>query len=113
MDSKAPNLTRYLGQCGVASRRRAAELIRAGRVTVDGAVATDPARRVEPGQRVLVDGRAAELPARFHYIVMNKPRGWVCSNADPHAEQLAVELIDCGPGCFLRSAGRLDKESEG
>jgi len=113
MDTQAPNLTKYLGQCGVASRRGAAELIRAGRVTVDGAVATDPSRRVEPGTRVAVDGRPAVLPEKFRYIMLNKPRGFVCSNADAHAEHLALELIDRPEGRFLRSAGRLDKESEG
>ena len=113
MDPKSPNLTKYLGQCGVASRRRAAEIIRDGRVTVDGVVVTDPALRVASGSQVRVDGRAATPPEHFHYIMMNKPRGWVCSNADAHAEHLAVELIDRFPGCFLRSAGRLDKESEG
>ena len=113
MDKCAPNLTKYLGLCGVASRRRAAELVRAGRVAVDGEVVTDPARRVEPGARVTVDGRAAEPPAGFCYIMLNKPRGWVCSNADPHAEHLAVELIDRFPDRLLRSAGRLDKDSEG
>ena len=113
MDQNCPNLAKYLGQCGVASRRRAAEIIRAGRVTVDGKVVTDPALRVAPECRVHVDGREAAPPERFHYIMMNKPRGWVCSNADAHAEHLAVELIDRFPGCFLRSAGRLDKDSEG
>jgi len=111
--ARDPNLTKYLGKCGVASRRRAEELIRAGRVTVDGAVTADPAFRVAPGQIVAVDGRPAEMPRAFHYVMLNKPRGYVCSNSDAHAGHLALELIDGFPGCFLRSAGRLDKDSEG
>lgn len=112
-ETKDPNLTKYLGKCGVASRRRAEELIRAGHVTVDGRVTTDPAFRVGAGRVVAVDGHPAELPREFHYVMLNKPRGYVCSNSDAHAEHLAAELIDGFPGCFLRSAGRLDKESEG
>ena len=108
-----PNLTKYLGMCGVASRRRAEELIRAGRVTVDGKVATDPALRVGASQVVTADGKAVTPPAAFHYIMLNKPRGYVCSNADAHAGHLARELITGLPQCFLRSAGRLDKDSEG
>lgn len=108
-----PNLTKYLGRCGVASRRRAEELIRAGHVTVDGVVTTDPAFRVGNGRVVAVDGRPAEAPREFHYVMLNKPRGYVCSNSDAHAEHLATELLDGFPGCFLRSAGRLDKDSEG
>lgn len=111
--AKDPNLTKYLGMCGAASRRRAEELIRAGRVTVDGVVTTDPAFRVAPARIVAVDGATAKLPEKFRYIMLNKPRGYVCSNADAHAAHLAVELIDAPPGCFLRSAGRLDKDSEG
>ena len=111
--ARDPNLTKFLGMCGAASRRRAEELIRTGHVTVDGRVATDPAFRVGPGRVVAVDGVRAELPKRFRYVMLNKPRGYVCSNSDAHAEHLAVELIDGYPGCFLRSAGRLDKDSEG
>lgn len=113
MERRDPNLTKYLGQCGIASRRRSEELIRAGRVTVDGRTVADPAYRVAPGQAVCVDGRAAAAPQKFRYVMLNKPRGYVCSNSDAHAAHLAVELIDGFPGCFLRSAGRLDKESEG
>ena len=113
MEEREPNLTKYLGRCGVASRRRSEELIRAGRVTVDGRVVVDPAYRVADGQAVCVDGRAAVAPQKFRYVMLNKPRGYVCSNADAHAAHLAVELLDGFPGRFLRSAGRLDKESEG
>jgi len=111
--SERPNLTKYLAGCGVSSRRKAEVLIRAGHVTVDGAVTTDPAFRVGEGRRVAVDGIPAVPPERFHYIMLNKPRGYVCSNSDAHAEHLALELIAAPPGCFLRSAGRLDKDSEG
>ena len=108
-----PNLVKYLGMCGVASRRRAEELIRSGRVTADGKVTTDPAFRVGPKCIVTADGKAVTPPAAFHYVMLNKPRGYVCSNADAHAGHLAQELITGLPGCFLRSAGRLDKDSEG
>lgn len=111
--ARDPNLTKFLARCGAASRRRAEELIRAGRVTVDGAVVTDPAFRATPSQSVAVDGRPVEPPDKFRYVMLNKPRGYVCSNFDAHAEHLALELITGFPGRFLRSAGRLDKDSEG
>ena len=108
-----PNLTKFLGMCGAASRRRAEVLVRTGHVTVDGVVTTDPAFRVAGSSEVAVDGVPVTPPRKFRYIMLNKPRGYVCSNFDAHAEHLALELIDVPPGCFLRSAGRLDKESEG
>jgi 23S rRNA pseudouridine2605 synthase len=111
--ARDPNLTKFLAMCGASSRRRAVELIRAGRVTVDGAVTTDPAFRVAPPHVVALDGKTVAPPDKFHYIMLNKPRGYVCSNSDAHAEHLALELITGFSGCFLRSAGRLDKDSEG
>ena len=112
-EERDPNLSKFLSLCGVSSRRGALELIRAGRVSVNDVIVTDPARRVAEGEVVALDGRKLSAPERFHYVMLNKPRGYVGSNADAHAEKLAVDLLrESCPG-FLRSAGRLDKESEG
>lgn len=106
------NLVKFLSSCGAASRRKAEELIRSGHVAVDGKVVCDPAFRVDGTQPVTLDGTPLAMPEKRHYILLHKPRGYVCSNADAHAGKLAVELIDI-PGVRLVSAGRLDKESEG
>ncbi len=110
---KKPNLVKFIGRCGAASRRTAVELIHAGRVAVNGRVETNPARRISATDSVTLDGGILCPPRRFHYIMLNKPRGYVCSNSDRHAGKLAVDLIRPTPACFLRSAGRLDKDSEG
>ena len=112
-EERDPNLSKYLSRCGAASRRSAVELIRSGRVGVTGAVETAPARRIAPGEVVTLDGKALSVPERFHYVMLNKPRGYVCSNADVHAEKLAADLLRGSYPGFLRSAGRLDKDSEG
>ena len=112
-DVREPNLGKFLSLCGVASRRGAVELIRSGRVGVNGVVELDPARRVSAGEVVTFDGAVLAVPERFRYVMLNKPRGYVCSNADAHAEKLAVDLLRGSYSGFLRSAGRLDKESEG
>ena len=106
------NLVKFLSSCGAASRRKAEELIRAGQVKVNGATVCDPAFRVAEDSIVTYNDRPLALPAKRHYILLHKPRGYVCSNADSHAEKLAVDLIDI-PGVRLVSAGRLDKDSEG
>jgi len=107
-----PNLTKYLANAGAASRRHAAELIKAGRVAVNGAPCTDPSVRIAPGDRVALDGRPVRPVREFVYVMLHKPRGYVCTADDPHAPKKALDLIDL-PGVRLVSAGRLDKNSEG
>lgn len=106
------NLVKYISVCGAASRRCAEALVRSGGVAVDGVVETDPARKLAGSEAVTLDGRPLAIPEKRHYILLHKPRGYVCSNADAHAKHLARELIGL-PGVRLVSAGRLDKESEG
>ena len=106
------NLVKYISFCGAASRRGAENLIRSGLVCVNGSVETNPARRVSENDAVLLHGKILTPAPVRHYILLHKPRGYVCSNADRHAEHLAVELINI-PEVKLVSAGRLDKESEG
>lgn len=106
------NLVKYISRSGAASRRNAETLIRAGRVTVSGQVETNPAYRVKSDDRIRLDGNILDVVEDFHYVLLNKPRGYTCSNADPHADMLALHLIHL-PGVRLVSAGRLDKDSEG
>jgi len=106
------NLVKYLAGCGMASRRRAEEAVRQGRVSVNGEIVTDPARLVTASDHLLFEGREAHWPEKHHYILLHKPVGYTCSSQDAHAEHLAIELIGL-PGVRLVSAGRLDRESEG
>jgi 23S rRNA pseudouridine2605 synthase len=113
----AERLGKVLAAAGVASRRRADALIAAGRVTVDGRVATlgesaDPAL-----QAVAVDGRplAAVAPAHV-YLAVHKPAGVTSTAADRHAARTVLELVppDLAPrGTRLYPVGRLDLDSEG
>ena len=111
-DAALPNLTKYLSTSGVASRRHAAELIKGGHVSVNGEICADPSVRIALGDRVLLDGKPVEAPKAYVYVMLHKPRGYVCTAEDPHAPKKALDLIDL-PGVRLVSAGRLDKNSEG
>ena len=103
-------LQRALARAGVTSRRKAEDLIRAGRVRVDGAVATlgasvDPAR-----QRVTVDGRPVR-PAPVAWLALNKPVGYVVSRSDPEGRRTVYDLLPEVPG--LTYVGRLDVMTSG
>ena len=104
-------LQRALARAGVTSRRKAEDLIRAGRVRVDGAVATigmsvDPAR-----QRVTVDGRAVQAAGPVTWLALNKPVGYVVSRGDPEGRQTVYSLLPNVPG--LTYVGRLDVMTSG
>jgi len=103
-------LQKYLARAGVASRRRAEELIRAGRVTIDGRVAS-LGERVPEGAEVRVDGRRVEPPREPVVLALHKPRGYTTTRRDPHARRTVYELVPDLPG--LVAVGRLDRDSEG
>ena len=113
MTGSEERLVKFLSAAGVASRRAAGDLVKAGRIAVNGRTIREPGFRILPADTVTLDGRPGGPAGRFHYIMLNKPRGYVCTNADPHAPRKAVDLIRLDPPVRLFSAGRLDKESEG
>jgi 23S rRNA pseudouridine2605 synthase len=105
-------LAKFLASAGVASRRASEEIIRAGRVTVEGAVVTDPARDVDGSEAIEVDRRplAGAGGSRVVYAV-NKPLGVVSTARDPQRRPTVVSLV---PGeTRLYPVGRLDADSTG
>jgi 23S rRNA pseudouridine2605 synthase len=104
-------LAKYLAHAGVASRRAAEAIVRAGRVRVDGETVTDPAREVGPATVVAVDGAPVEA-ARAHLVyALNKPAGVVSTARDPQRRPTVVSLI--GGDVRLYPVGRLDVDATG
>jgi 23S rRNA pseudouridine2605 synthase len=108
-------LAKFLAGAGVASRRAAEEIIRDGRVTVDGAVIVDPAFGVEPDPAltVAVDGAPVALQEGSGLVVyaVNKPIGVVSTASDPQGRRTVVSLIKTG--LRLYPVGRLDADTTG
>jgi 23S rRNA pseudouridine2605 synthase len=102
-------LNAYLARAGVASRRGAEELIRAGRVRVNGEVA-GLTTFVEPSDRVELDGRPL-VPEPLAYVLLHKPAGVVTTASDPHGRPTVVELVDLPQR--LVPVGRLDADTTG
>jgi 23S rRNA pseudouridine2605 synthase len=103
-------LAKFLAHGGVASRRKAEELIAGGRVTVGGEVVTDPARDVGEGDEVQVDGALVSAEAREIWAV-NKPAGVVSTAREPGRRPAVVELVETE--ARLYPVGRLDADSTG
>ena len=103
-------LQQYLARSGITSRRKAEDLIRAGRVSINDHVAEIGAT-VGENDVVRLDGERVRLPQKTVVIALNKPRGYTTTHEDSHAEKLVYELVPEHPG--LHSVGRLDKDTEG
>jgi 23S rRNA pseudouridine2605 synthase len=99
----------YLGRAGIASRRKADELIKAGRVTVNGELAQLNSR-VESRDRVELDGREVELQP-LAYVLLHKPAGVVTTASDPHGRRTVVDLVD--HAARVVPVGRLDADTTG
>jgi 23S rRNA pseudouridine2605 synthase len=104
-------LNKYLAHAGQGSRRHCDELIRAGRVTIDGVPVRELGTRVDSGQAVSVDGQPVHAEKNVYWLV-NKPRGYLCTNHDPAGRARAIDLV---PHVAQRvyTVGRLDEDSEG
>jgi 23S rRNA pseudouridine2605 synthase len=112
-ESGLMRLDRFLSQDGVASRRESAEIVKAGRVRVNGSYVHEPGRRILEGDTVLLGSKKVTLQRRY-YIMLNKPVGYYSTASDPHADLLVLDLVKIPePGVRLFTAGRLDRDSEG
>jgi 23S rRNA pseudouridine2605 synthase len=105
-------LAKFLAHAGVASRRGAEEIIRAGRVSIADKIVTDPARDVDADSGVAVDGRYIEGPEERMVFVLNKPAGVLSTAADTHGRRTVVDLVP-SRGARLYPVGRLDADSTG
>jgi 23S rRNA pseudouridine2605 synthase len=105
-------LNRYIAQAGIASRRKADELVFAGRVSVNGTVAESPGIDVAEGDTVSVDGRDIASRGRFVYIALNKPKGYITTTDDDMGRPTVMDLVtDIDERIY--PVGRLDAETTG
>jgi 23S rRNA pseudouridine2605 synthase len=103
-------LQKVLADRGVASRRKAEELITGGRVRVDGELVTTLGTKVRPDARIDVDG-AATRTSRRRYLLLNKPMGIVSTAQDERGRKTVVDLVRAEERLY--PVGRLDTDSEG
>lgn len=105
-------LNRYIASAGIASRRKADQLIEAGQVRVNGALIDVLGYDVQPGDKVEVAGRLIE-PSKSHvYIMLNKPKGYITSTADEKDRPTVMSLVE-DTGERLFPIGRLDYNTQG
>jgi len=101
----------FLSHNGVCSRRDAMDLVKAGRVKVNGRIVKEPSTPVDGSEEITVDGQKVGAKD-YTYVMLNKPAGYTTTKDDVHAEKTVMDLLPSGMR-HLAPVGRLDRESEG
>jgi pseudouridine synthase len=105
-------LNKILAQAGLTSRRGGDRLILDGRVAVNGTVTREPGTLAEPtSDLITVDGRPLPAPETLHYVLLNKPRGYLATRRDPRGRPVVTDLVEVP--ARLYPVGRLDYDVEG
>jgi 23S rRNA pseudouridine2605 synthase len=109
----AERLQKIIASAGIASRRKAEELITAGLVSVNGQVVTELGSKADPeSDHIRVNGKLLHGAERHVYLLMNKPKGYVTTLKDPEGRPTVMDLLR-GVGARVYPVGRLDYASEG
>ncbi|MCQ2461374.1 MAG: rRNA pseudouridine synthase [Clostridia bacterium] len=112
MEDNKIRLQKYMAESGIASRRKSEELIAAGKVKVNGKVASI-GDKVDPNKdKVEVAGQKVQKETELRYIMLNKPRGFITTMSDEMDRKCVAELVSDIP-VRVYPVGRLDKDSEG
>jgi len=106
-------LDKLISSCGMASRTEISKAASAGQITVDGKVVTKPAQHVDPAVNKVVFKGEEVVYREFHYIMLNKPAGYVCSTDDPRERTVLELLPERLRKLDLFPCGRLDKDTLG
>lgn len=106
-------LNLYIARAGIASRRKAAEFIKQGFVSVNDKQETNPAYQVQPQDIVRYDGKLVKIESEYSYILLYKPVGFMSTTSDEHARDTVLDLVPKVKGSRLYPVGRLDNQTEG
>lgn len=106
------HLLKYLANSGVASRRKVDQMVRDGRVSVNGKKVIDPGLTIDPQKdEISVDGKKIQGVSQYVYIMLNKPKGVISTVSDEKKRQTVVDLVKTKARVY--PVGRLDEDSTG
>jgi len=112
-DPRGVRIQTLIARAGIASRRAAEELMRAGRIRLNGKPCTEPGMRAMPDDRLEFDGKPLLAEIRLLYLALNKPPGYICAMSDPYGRPTAASLFRPTISERVYNIGRLDLESSG
>ena len=106
-------LNKFMAHCGVCSRRDAVELVNAGKVKVNGVVATEPGYKVQETDEVIYNGKKLFVTKNLVYILLNKPKDYITTTDDPQGRKTVLQLIKQATTERVYPIGRLDRNTSG
>lgn len=113
-DQKAPMpLNKFLAHAGICGRREAAELIKAGQVTVNGDTIFEPGYKVLGNEDVKWKGKKIFLQKNLVYILLNKPKDYITTAKDPEGRKTVLDLVKDAAKQRVYPVGRLDRNTTG
>jgi 23S rRNA pseudouridine2605 synthase len=113
-DSEFPMpLNKYIAHSGECSRRDAAELVKQGKVKVNGELVLEPGRKVEYADKITLSGKKLTPQKGRMYVLLNKPKGYITTNDDPKGRRTVMDLVSKSGADRLYPVGRLDRNTTG
>lgn len=111
--NEAMPLNKYIAHSGICSRRDAVDLIKGGKVKVNGELILEPGHKVAPTDAVAVAGRKIKPVEDFVYILLNKPKDYITTTEDPQQRKTVLDLLKGAPDTRIYPVGRLDRNTSG
>lgn len=106
-------LNKFIAHAGVCSRRDAAELVKEGKVQVNGIVVTEPGMKLTGKEEVKINGRTIVIKHQFVYILLNKPKDFITTTADPQGRKTVLDIVKQATDERVYPIGRLDRNTTG
>lgn len=110
---KEMTLNKYIAHSGTCSRREAAEMVKKGKVKVNGELALDPGYRVQEFDEVTIAGKKLTPQKNRVYLLLNKPKGYITTTDDPQGRDTVMDLVAGAEIDRLYPVGRLDRNTTG
>jgi 23S rRNA pseudouridine2605 synthase len=104
---------KFIAHAGVCGRREAAELVKEGKVTVDGDKVFEPGYKVSAANKIMVKGKQVFLQRNSVYILLNKPKDYLTTSNDPQGRKTVLDLVKQATPERVYPVGRLDRNTTG
>lgn len=112
-DSEMMALNKFIAYGGICSRRDAAELVKQGKVKVNGKVVLEPSYRVQPGDEVKANGKLVTRKKQLVYILLNKPKDYITTSEDDKGRKTVLDIVKSATTERIYPVGRLDRNTTG